>query len=94
MVEFAPHPPRLVYWILVILFVLATIPIVLMPDVAVRTPGALRSMRPQIGIPQMTRPTFVALAPTLVAIWALAGLYLAMGPSLARLLLETDSTCR
>jgi MFS family permease len=57
----------------------------------VRTPGGLQSIRPRIGVPPAARSSFVALAPSLIAIWALAGLYLSLGPSLAVSLMKTDS---
>ncbi|TMD22697.1 MAG: hypothetical protein E6J04_21420 [Chloroflexi bacterium] len=48
-------------------------------------------MRPQIGVPPAARSLFAALAPALIATWALAGLYLSLGPSLALSLLKSDS---
>jgi MFS family permease len=42
-------------------------------------------------LPRAARSAFVALAPSLIATWALGGLYLALGPSLAASLLEADS---
>lgn len=46
-------------------------------------------MRPSIGVPATVRPTFLAATPAIVGMWALGGLYLALGPSLA---LETLGT--
>ena len=48
-------------------------------------------MRPQIGVPPAARSLFAASAPALIATWALAGLYLSLGPSLALSLLKSDS---
>jgi MFS family permease len=51
----------------------------------------LALFRPHVAVPPVARPTFIALAPCFVAVWALAGLYLSLGPSLVRALLGTTS---
>jgi MFS family permease len=91
LVRYAPNPLRLVYWVLATLFAFALAAMFALPDVVERTTGALRSMRPRIGVPRAARSTFAALTPSLIAIWALGGLYLALGPSLAASLLKADS---
>jgi MFS family permease len=92
LVQYAPAPMRLVFWLLVGVFVLATLAALTMaePVVAHRShwKGALR---PQIGVPREVRGTFVAVAPIIVATWALGGLYLSLGPSLAASLLHSSS---
>jgi MFS family permease len=42
-------------------------------------------------VPPSARPLFVASAPALVGMWALAGLYLSLGPSLAISILHVES---
>jgi MFS family permease len=91
LVQYAPAPLRLVFWLLTILFGLALATMVLIPDLLKRRPGWLRSLKPQIGVPAGARSLLVALVPSLIAIWALGGLYLSLGPSLAISLLETNS---
>jgi len=73
----------LVYWILVGMYAAGLVATVLMPDPVERAPGAVRSLRPQVGVPAAARQQFLATGPSLVAIWALAGLYLSLGPALA-----------
>ena len=41
------------------------------------------ALRPRVGVPHVARGVFVAAAPILVATWALGGLYLSLGPSVA-----------
>src|SRR5438477_392960 len=48
-------------------------------------------MIPKVGVPSTARAPFAALAPSLIAVWALAALYLALGPSLAISLVGTGS---
>ena len=91
LVQYAPDPLHLVFWLLTAVFVLALAAMAVLPDVAARRSGWLRSMRPEIGVPAEARATFLALAPSLMAVWALGGLYLSLGPSLASSLLGTNS---
>jgi MFS family permease len=91
LVQYGPDPLRLIFWILAPAFLLALVALPLIEDVSERRPGALASMRPRIGVPPAARRLFAASAPALVATWALGGLYLSLGPSLAIDLLGTES---
>jgi predicted MFS family arabinose efflux permease len=92
LVQYAPHPLRLVYWLLAGVFLVAAAVLRWIPDAA-RPAGAWTrvSLRPELGVPGAARSLFVASTPSLVATWALGGLYLSLGPSLATRLLATDS---
>ena len=92
LLQYAPYPLRLVYWVLGGAFLIAILSVAFMPEVVTRASGVLRSLRPQLGVPDSTRSTFTAVTPTLVAMWALAGLYLSLGPSLAIALLGKRSS--
>lgn len=91
LVEYGPDPLHLVFWLLTVIFALALGAMPVTPQLVERNPGWLRSMRPQIGVPAGARSLFAALVPSLIAIWALGGLYLSLGPSVAISLLKTDS---
>ena len=91
LVQYGPDPLHLVFSLLCAVFVLAFAAMPVIDDVAMRTPGWLQSMRPQIGVPPAARSLFAASAPSLIATWALGGLYLSLGPSLALSLLKSDS---
>jgi hypothetical protein len=54
-----------------------------MPETSIRRPGAVGSLIPQLGIPTRLRPDVFALVPIVIASWALGGLYLSLGPSVA-----------
>src|SRR4051812_19440253 len=91
LVQYGPDPLRLVYWLLVAVFAVTIAGVTLIPETVDRGHGRLRdALRPRIGIPPELRATFVAVAPVLVATWALGGLYLSLGPSLAVSLLHTS----
>ena len=83
LVQYAPAPTHLIWWVLLAVFA-AGIPAVLgMTEPGARRPGALASLRPRITVPRQARATFAGAVPCLVATWALGGLYLSLGPSLA-----------
>lgn len=91
LVQYAPHPTTLVFVILAIAFAALAAGVVLMPETVTRKEGALASLRPRVGVPQRIRPRFLVALPSLVATWALGGLYLSLGPSLAASVLHLRS---
>jgi MFS family permease len=91
LVQFGPDPLRFVFWLLAGIYGAAFFAIMVMPDVAPRSPGAIRSLRPRVSVPANARAQFWATTPTMIAIWALAGLYLSLGPALALSLGKTDN---
>jgi MFS family permease len=91
LVEYGPDPLSLVYEVLAVIYLSAIVILVTLPDVVRRRPGWRTSMRPSIGVPTTARPIFIAATPAIVGMWALGGLYLALGPSLALETLETTN---
>jgi MFS family permease len=83
LVEFAPAPTHLVYALLLAGMGLAAVIVALMPETSARRPGGLASLTPKLGVPSHLRSEVYALVPILVASWALGGLYLSLGPSVA-----------
>jgi predicted MFS family arabinose efflux permease len=87
LVEFGPAPTRLVYAVLFGAMVLAAVVVALMPETSLRLPGALASLRPRVAMPEYLRADIVPVVPAMIAGWALAGMYLSLGPSVAAELL-------
>jgi hypothetical protein len=83
LVEYGPSPTHLVFALLLAGAGVAVVVVALMPETSARRPGALASLTPLIGIPARLRPDVYALVPIIVASWALGGLYLSLGPSVA-----------
>lgn len=81
LVQFAPAPTRLVYVLLLAAFVVTGAAALFLPEPVRRRPGALRSLRPQLGVPRAGRRMFLIVLPSLVVPWALGGLYLSLGRS-------------
>jgi predicted MFS family arabinose efflux permease len=83
LVQFAPAPTHLVFALLLAGIGLATVVVALMPETSARRPGAIASLKPRLAIPPHLRADVYALVPILIASWALGGLYLSLGPSVA-----------
>ena len=83
LVEYGPWATHLVYTLILAGLLGAAVVAALMPETGARRPGALASLRPRIGVPERLRSEMLALVPILVASWALGGLYLSLGPSVA-----------
>ncbi len=91
LVQFAPAPTHLVYALLLAGMVLAAAVVARMPETSARRPGGLASLKPRVGIPARLRPEVYAIVPILAASWALGGLYLSLGPSVAASLFGLQS---
>ncbi|MBK8293394.1 MAG: MFS transporter [Solirubrobacterales bacterium] len=83
LVQYAPAPTHLVYALLLGGMALAAVIVVFMPETSTRRPGARESLIPRVGVPERIRPQVFAIVPILAASWALAGIYLSLGPSVA-----------
>ncbi|MBE1876690.1 MFS transporter [Myceligenerans pegani] len=91
LVQFGPAPTRLVYAVLLVGMVLAAVVVTLMPETSRRRPGAVASLRPRVAMPSHLRADIIPVVPAMVAAWALAGMYLSLGPSVAAELLGLDN---
>ncbi len=83
LVQYAPAPTHLIWWTLLAVFAVSILTVLAMAEPGSRRPGVLASLRPQVAVPRQARGTFARAVPCIVAGWALGGLYLSLGPSLA-----------
>jgi MFS family permease len=83
LVQYAPAPRVLVFVTLIVLFSALLVALAVVPETVARRPGSLRSLQPRASVPVAARRTFRAMAPVLIATWAVGGLVLSLGPSLA-----------
>jgi MFS family permease len=91
LVQYLPQPTHLVYQVLLGVFVLQAAGVLLMPETSSPAPGALASLRPQFAVPGPVRRPLMFAVPALVAVWAMAGLYGALGPALVKLVSGSGS---
>jgi predicted MFS family arabinose efflux permease len=92
LVQLLPAPTELVYLTLMGVFLIQAAAVVLIAETSPRVSGARRALRPVLGVPRQVRGALVIAAPSLVAVWALAGFYGSLGPSLAGLIGHSHST--
>lgn len=83
-VEWLFSPTRTVYLVLFAALALQLVGVLLSPETTLRRPGALHSLRPRVGLPPSARIAIGIGTPATIAAWALGGLYLSLGPGVAR----------
>ncbi len=83
LVQYGPAPTHLIWWALLAVFAVTVVIVPAITEPGSRRAGVLSSLRPQVAVPRQARGAFATALPSLVAIWALGGLYLSLGPSLA-----------
>lgn len=91
LVQYGPAPTHLVWWVLLGGSLVAALAVFALPETAPRRPGVLASLRPRVYVPTEARGTLAAAVPWLIAVWALNGLYLSLGPSLAAQVLRSPN---
>src|SRR4051794_25511859 len=88
--QYAPAPTHLVWWLLLGAFTTGVVTVLLaMPEPGTVRPGVVSSLRPHVGVPHAAAGAFVTALPALVAVWALGGFYMSLGPSLAAQMLHS-----
>ena len=83
LVQFGPAPTHFVYALLLLGMVFAALIVAVLSETSTLRAGATASLRPRLGVPVRLRGAVFALVPIIVAQWALGGLYLSLGPSVA-----------
>lgn len=91
LIQLAPAPTRLVWVVLLALLVVSAVIVAVLPETATRRPGVWASLVPRVGVAPRLRGEVLAVTPVLVTSWALGGLYLSLGPSIAATLLGVQS---
>ena len=91
LVTYAPFPMRLVFILLLGLFLLLAAVVAWLPETISRRAGALASLVPSIRIPRAAHRIMIRVAPANIAAWALGGFYLSLGPSLAAMVTGSHS---
>ncbi|MBB3567963.1 MFS transporter [Rhizobium sp. BK491] len=82
LIQFAPAPTVLVYVVTLALLTLQAALLWMVPETTSRRPGVFASLKPEVAVPKQARRTLLALTPINIAVWALAGFYLSLVPSL------------
>ncbi|MGI8749438.1 MAG: MFS transporter [Thermoleophilaceae bacterium] len=91
LVDHAPYPTRLVFWLLLGAFAAALALAAAVPETVESNGRWKTTLRPRAGVPVHLRPMFAAALPSLAATWALGGLVLSLGPSITSEILGAGS---
>jgi predicted MFS family arabinose efflux permease len=90
-VQFLPAPTHLIYLALIGVFAVQAIGVWRLRETVSRVPVTASVFVPEVRLPRAVRGPVLAAAPVLFAVWALAGLYAALGPAIVATLTGSDS---
>lgn len=79
LIQYAPHPTRLMFAILAVAFVALALTTTVLPETVTRKPGSLAALRPQVSVPASARRPFLRAVPTTASTFMLAGLTFSIG---------------
>src|SRR4029077_18335740 len=82
LVQYAPSPLRLVYWVVLVLLAVSALSVVAMRETGEKRPGTLASLEPIVAIPSQARTAFASALAPVIGLWALSGFYLSLAPGL------------
>jgi MFS family permease len=91
LVQYLPFPTHLVYIVFGAVFVAQAIGLLFVTDSIPPRGDVLASFEPQLKLPRATREPLLLATPVLVAVWALAGFYGALGPMLVKGMLGVNT---
>lgn len=83
LVQFAPWPTHLGFSLLLCALVAQSVLMLRLPETAGARAGAWRSLLPRLEVPHQARSALLRVSMVNVAVWALGGFYLSLGPTLA-----------
>lgn len=84
LVEYAPQPLHLAYWVLFGLFVVQAMYVWRLPESVSPQSGVWASLRLTLHVPAQARRALWLALPVDIAVWAVGGFYLSLAPSLVR----------
>ena len=90
-VQFLPAPTHLIYLALIAVLAVQAAGVALLRETVTAGRVPASALVPEVRLPRSVRGPVLAAAPVLFAVWALAGLYGALGPSLVRALTGSSS---
>lgn len=90
-IELLPWPMHLVWWVLVAVLLGCLVVVGRLRETSPLRAGALRSLRPTVGIPPHLRSRFLIAVPAWAACWGLGGIYLSLGTSMVKTVLDIDN---
>jgi MFS family permease len=89
LVQYAPAPTHLVWWLLLGASAAAAVAVLAIPETAPGRTGVLAALRPQVAVPRQALGMLAVALPCMIAAPAVNGFYLSLGPSLAAQVLRS-----
>jgi predicted MFS family arabinose efflux permease len=89
--QYLPGPTHFVYAVLAAIFIAQVLGLTFMKESISAQPGVLESLKPRLNLPRATREPLLLAVPILLSVWALAGFYGSLGPTLIRGMLNSRS---
>jgi predicted MFS family arabinose efflux permease len=90
-VQYLPAPTHLVYLALIAVIAVQAAGVALLRETVTRSRVPAAALVPEVRLPRSVRGPVLAAAPVLFAVWALVGLYGALGPALVHALTGSGS---
>jgi MFS family permease len=90
-VRYLPAPTHLVYLALIGIIAVQAVGVALLRETVTRTRVPAAALTPEVKLPRSVRGLVLAAAPVVFAVWALGGLYAALGPAIVRALTGSSS---
>ena len=90
-VRYLPAPTHLVYLALIAVIAVQAAGVALLRETVTRGRVPAAALVPEVRLPRSVRGPIIAATPVLFAVWALAGLYGALGPALVHALTGSSS---
>jgi hypothetical protein len=90
-VRYLPAPTHLVYLALIAIIAVQAAGAAVLPETVTPSRVPAAALVPEVRLPRSVRGPLLAAAPVLLAVWALAGLYGALGPALVHALTGSGS---
>jgi len=91
LVRYLPAPTHLVYLVLIVVIAVQAAGVALLRETVTTSRVPASALVPDVRLPRSVRGPVLAATPVLFAVWALAGLYGALGPALVRTLTGSSS---
>jgi predicted MFS family arabinose efflux permease len=89
--QFSSSAAATVWIILAAVMLIALVFAILTPEAAIRKPGAIASLRPEVSVPLPARSVFAVTLPSLIAAWLVSALFLGLMPTILHLKFGIDS---
>jgi predicted MFS family arabinose efflux permease len=83
MLDLATQALTVTFGVMIALIVIIAVLGWLLPEVATRRPGLVRSLVPRLRVPRDARLTLLRIAPAIIAAWGTGGLFISLGAHIA-----------